>query len=124
MENHVKLVPPEYVTLGKQSSPLTLIGKGTLSEQEQLEEGGMVVALEEWKAEKEEEEEKGDVKKTEHRGTIPSLPLTLIGKGMSSEQEQQEEGGMVVALEEGKAEEEEEEVHVKKTEHRGTIPVR
>ena len=121
MENHVKLVLPEYVTLGKQSSPLTLIGKGTASEQEQLEEGGMVVALEEGKAQ---EEEKGDVKKTEHRGTIPSLPLTLIGKGMASEQEQQEEGDMVVALEEGKTEEEEEEVDVKKTEHRGTIPVR
>ena len=121
----MKLVPPEYVTLGKQSSPLTLIGKGTASEQEQLEEGGMVVALEEGKAEKqEEEEEKGDVKKTEHRGTFTSLPLTLIGKGMASEQEQQEEGGMVAALEEGKAEEEEEEVDVNKTEHRGTIPVR
>ena len=58
-----------------------------------------------------------------HRGTIPSLPLTLIGKEMASEQEQLEEGGMVVALKEGKTEEEEE-VDVKKTEHRGTIPVR
>ena len=122
MENHVKLVPSEYVTLGKHSLPLTLIGKKTASEEKQLEEGGMVVALEEGKAE--EEEEEVDVKKTEHRGTIPSLPLTLIGKGMASEQEQLEEGGMVVALEEGKAEEEEEEVDVKKTEHRGTIPVR
>ena len=81
----------------------------------------MVVALDEGKAQ---EEEEMDVKKTEHRGTIPSLSLTLIGKEMASEQEQLEEGGMVLALEEGKAEEEEEEVDVKKTEHRGTIPVR
>ena len=68
MENHVKLVPSEYLTLEKQSLPLTLLEKATVQEEEQLEEGAEVVALEEGKAEEEEEVE---VKKTEHRCTIP-----------------------------------------------------
>ena len=41
--------------------------KGTALEEEELEEGGVVVALEEGEAE---EEEGVDVMKTEHRGTI------------------------------------------------------
>ena len=41
------------------------MGKGTALEEEELEEGGVVVALEEA-----EEEEGVDVMKTEHRGTI------------------------------------------------------
>ena len=43
------------------------MGKGTALEEEELEEGGVVVALEEGEAEGEEEV---DVQKTEHRGTI------------------------------------------------------
>ena len=68
MENHVKMVPSEDLTLEKQSLPLTLMKKGTVPEEEELEEGGAVVALEEGEAE---EEEGVEVMKTEHRGTTP-----------------------------------------------------
>ena len=111
MENHVKLVPSEYVTLEKQSLPSTLTGKGTASEQEQLKEGGIVVALEEGTAEEEKQLEEGGM-------------VVALEEGTVEEEEQLEEGGMAVALEEEKTEEEEEEVDVKKTGHRGTIPVR
>lgn len=43
------------------------MGKGTALEEEELEEGGVVVALEEGEAE---EEQEVDVMKTEHGGTI------------------------------------------------------
>ena len=43
------------------------MGKGTALEEEELEEGGVVVALEEGEAEG---EEGADVMKTGHRGTI------------------------------------------------------
>ena len=68
MENHVKMVPSEDLTLEKQSLLLTLMEKGTVLEEEELEEGGVVVALEEGEAE---EEEGVDVMRTEHRGTTP-----------------------------------------------------
>ena len=66
MKYHVKLVPSEGLTLGNQYKT-THMGKGTALEEEELEEGGVVVALEEGEAE---EEEGVDVMKTEHRGTI------------------------------------------------------
>ena len=55
MENHVKMVPSEDLTLEKPSLLLTLMEKGTVPEEEELEEGGVVVALEEGEAEEEEE---------------------------------------------------------------------
>ena len=66
MKYLAKPVASEGLTLGNQYKG-TLMGKGTALEEEEVEEGGVVVALEEGEAE---EEEGVDVMKTEHGGTI------------------------------------------------------
>ena len=66
MKYLAKPVPSEGLTLGNQYKT-TLMGKGTALGEEELEEGGVVVALEEGEAE---EEQEVDVMRTEHGGTI------------------------------------------------------